>query len=51
LVESEACIQRVVSDSEAKVQIAPSGMMKKRKDGFNMFSRLSGSRSSLLVVV
>jgi hypothetical protein len=50
-VESEAWVQRVASDSEAKAQIAPSGMMKKRKDGFNMFSLLSGSCSSLLVVV
>jgi hypothetical protein len=28
------------ADSEAKVQIAPSGMMKKRKDGFSIFELL-----------
>jgi hypothetical protein len=28
------------ADSEARVQTAPSGMMKKRKDGFSIFSLL-----------
>jgi hypothetical protein len=31
------------ADSEAKVQIAPSGMMKKRKDGLVIFSLLCGA--------
>jgi hypothetical protein len=30
------------ADNEAKVQIAPSGMMKKRKDGLAIFSLLCG---------
>jgi hypothetical protein len=30
------------ADNEAKVQIAPSGMMKKRKDGLTIFSLLCG---------
>jgi len=38
------------ADSEARVQIAPSGMMKKRKDGFSMFSLLSGLCSALVIV-
>jgi hypothetical protein len=38
------------ADSEAKVQSAPSGMMKKRKDGFSMFSLLSGLCSALVIV-
>jgi hypothetical protein len=38
------------ADSEANVQIAPSGMMKKRKDGFSMFSLLSASCSAFVIV-
>jgi len=30
------------ADSEARVQMAPSGMMKKRKDGFSIFALLFG---------
>jgi hypothetical protein len=33
----------VWADSEARVQIAPSGMMKKRRDGFVIFSLLCGA--------
>jgi hypothetical protein len=30
------------ADSEARVQMAPSGIMKKRKDGFSIFALLFG---------
>ena len=40
------------ADSEARVQIAPSGMMKKRNDGFSIFELLfSLVRSALVSVV
>jgi hypothetical protein len=32
----------VWADSEARVQTAPSGIMKRRKDGFSMFGLLFG---------
>jgi hypothetical protein len=39
------------ADSEAKVQIAPSGMMKKRKDGFSIFVTPLLLLCSALVIV
>ena len=37
------------ADSEARVQTAPSGIMKKRKDGFSMFALLFGVGVALLM--
>src|ERR1700730_16370238 len=39
------------ADSEAKVQIAPSGMMKKRKDGFVILSHSSSALASAVSVI
>jgi hypothetical protein len=38
------------ADKEARVQTAPSGMTKKRKDGFSMFSLLFGVGVALLTI-
>jgi hypothetical protein len=38
------------ADSEARVQTAPSGIMKKRKDGFSMFALLFGVGVALLMM-
>ena len=38
------------ADSEAKVATAPSGIMKRRKEGFSMFSLLSGVGVALLMI-
>jgi hypothetical protein len=38
------------ADSEARVQIAPSGIMKKRKEGFSMLVLLFGVGVALLIV-
>jgi hypothetical protein len=37
------------ADNEAKVQTAPSGIMKRRKDGFSMFALLFGVGVALLM--
>jgi hypothetical protein len=39
------------ADSEARVATAPSGIMKKRKDGFSMFYLLFGVGVALLMIV
>src|SRR3981189_3008861 len=39
------------ADSEARVATAPSGIMKRRKDGFSMFALLFGVGVALLMIV
>jgi hypothetical protein len=38
------------ADNEARVATAPSGIMKKRKDGFSMFALLFGVGVALLMI-
>jgi hypothetical protein len=38
-------------DNEARVATAPSGIMKKRKDGFSIFALLFGVGVALLMIV